>query len=165
MIIFISGSINSGKSTVAKIVADRLGKTALIEIDSLRDFIGWMSLDEAVPISLENASSIIKIFSMRNINAVVPYPLSKKNYEYFLETLKEWVGVIHVFVLSPRLDVILNNRGLRELNDWEKERIKYHYSIGISNPDFGITLDNTGHTPEETAEIIIKTLEIGPGNN
>ncbi len=39
MIILINGSINAGKSTVSKIISERLGNAALVEIDSLSAFI------------------------------------------------------------------------------------------------------------------------------
>ena len=62
MIIFISGSINSGKSTVAKILAEKIPRVANIEIDSLRSFISWLEIDKAIPINLENAISVIHNF-------------------------------------------------------------------------------------------------------
>lgn len=158
MIIFINGSINSGKSTVAKILADKLGKTALVEIDNLRAFIEWMPLDQAISISLDNAVSVIKNFVKSNINVIVPYPVSNKNYEYIIKELEKYKDIIEVFTLSPKLEVVLKNRGTRELSDFEKERIKYHYSIGIQNPDFGAIIDNSNETPNETAEKILRIV-------
>lgn len=158
MIIFINGSINSGKSTVAKLLADRLGQVALIEVDSLRAFIEWMPLDQAVSINLNNAVSIIKNFIKNNINVIIPYPLSNQNYQYIMKELEEFKNIIYVFTLSPKLEIVLKNRGARELSDLEKERIKYHYSIGIQNPDFGVILDNSSETPDEIVEKIFKIV-------
>jgi hypothetical protein len=45
MIIFISGSINAGKSTIAKLLAKQLPNTALMEVDALREMITWMPID------------------------------------------------------------------------------------------------------------------------
>jgi len=158
MIIFINGSINSGKSTVAKILVDKLGNTALLEIDYLRDFISWMPLKESIPINLENAVAIIKIFMKKGMSTVVPYPLSKENYQYFIENLKEHKDRMHIFTLSPKLEKVLTNRGARELSEWEKERIKYHYAVGIPSPDFGVIIDNTNQSPNETAEQILSVI-------
>lgn len=158
MIIFINGPINSGKSTVAKILEKKLPDAALVEIDALRDMIRWMPIDRAVPINLENAVSVIKNFSKRGLNVIVPYPLSQKNYEYVMAELKD-IGVkIHVFTLSPKIEKALTNRGSRELNDWERERIKHHYDIGIHSPSFGEVVDNSDQKPEETANYIFKKL-------
>lgn len=55
MTLFINGSINSGKTTIAKLLAKKLGKVALLEIDKLHEFIEWMEIDKAVPINLKNA--------------------------------------------------------------------------------------------------------------
>lgn len=158
MIIFINGSINSGKSTIAKILADRIDKLAVIETDSLRNFISWLPIDEAIPINLKNTLSVIKNFLEAKINVVVPYPLSKKNYEFFVEGLKDGKQDIYIFTLSPKLEVALENRGARSLSDWEKERIKHHYNIGIANPGFGVIIDNSDENPEETAARILKII-------
>lgn len=87
MTIFLNGSINAGKSTVAKLLAKELPNVALVEIDSLREMIAWMPIDEAVPINLENAVSVIRNFAKRDLNVIVPYPLSEKNYQYIMNGL------------------------------------------------------------------------------
>lgn len=158
MIIFINGSINSGKTTVSKILADKLSNVALIEIDSLREMIDWMPLDKAIPINLENTISLIKNFSNKNLNTIIPYPLSQKNYDYILNELKDINTKIYTFTLAPKLETALINRGTRELDDSERKRIKYHYDIGIHNPSFGEIIDNSEQTPEETANLILSKI-------
>ncbi|MDD2274683.1 MAG: hypothetical protein PHI91_02640 [Candidatus Pacebacteria bacterium] len=159
MIIFINGSINSGKSTIARLLADKLGNSALLEIDSLRNFIEWMPLEEAIPINLENTVAIIKVFVKNNINVIIPYPLDKENYNYLISELDQFKNDLHTFTLSPRLEVILRNRGSRELTDWERERINYHYNTGINNPDFGIIIDNSEEAPKETVSKILQMVK------
>lgn len=158
MIIFINGSINSGKTTVSNILAQRLGNTAIVEIDSFRAMIEWMPLDKAIPLNLENAVSTIKNFLKHEIDVIVPYPLSEKNYQYFLTNLDDFRNDIRVFTLSPQLEVTLTDRGARILTEWEMERIKHHYAIGINNPSFGEVIDNTNQSPEETVTQIIHML-------
>lgn len=158
MVIILNGSINSGKSTVAKILWKKIPSTAHIEVDKLREFVDWMSLKDSIPINLENTISLIKNFTKKDLNVVITYPLSQKNYEYLIENLKDIGKNIYTFTLNPELKKTTTNRGTRELNEWEKERIKYHYHIGINNPSFGITIDNTDQSPEETAEIILNYI-------
>lgn len=158
MIIFLNGSINAGKSTVAKLIAKELSDTALIEIDALREMISWMPIDQSIPLNLENAVSVITNFAKRNLNVVIPYPLSEKNYDFLMENLKDLNANIRVFTLAPQLDKVLTNRGTRELDDWERERIKHHYAIGIPTPSFGEIVDNSNQTPEETAQYILYRL-------
>lgn len=154
MIIFLNGSINSGKSTIAKLLAEKLGNSAIVEVDSLRDFIDWMPLEESIPINLENAVAVVKVFVKNNLNVIIPYPLDKENYNYLVSELNE----LYVFTLSPRLEVALQDRGSRKLTQWEKERIKYHYSVGINNPDFGIIIDNSDETEEQTVDRILNKI-------
>jgi len=159
MIIFINGSINSGKTTVARILTKELADFALVEIDALHEMISWMPIDKAVPINLENAVSVIKNFTKRGLSVVVPYPLSQKNYDYIMGEINDLDTKMHVFTLAPKLEKALTNRGTRELAEWETDRIKHHYEIGIHAPNFGEVIDNSEQTPEETAKIILDKIE------
>lgn len=158
MIIFLNGSINSGKSTVSKLLAKELPNVALVEIDTLREMIAWMPIDEAVPINLENAVSVVSNFAKRDMNVIVPYPLSEKNYQYIINGLKDLDVEIHTFTLAPKLEVTQSNRGERDITQQEQDRIKHHYNIGIHSPSFGVVVDNTNQTPEETARYILKKI-------
>lgn len=159
MIILINGPINSGKTTISKILTEKISKTALVEVDSLREMIRWMPIGEAIPINLKNTISVVKNFVSEGLNVVVPYPLSKDNYEYMISNLADLKIKIHTFTLAPRLDKALSNRGSREITDAEKDRIKYHYEIGISSPSFGEIIDNSDLTPEVTADIILNKIK------
>lgn len=156
MIIFINGTINSGKSTVAKLLAARIPNAALVEVDVLRAMIEWMPLEQAIPLNLENAISVISNFSKQGLNVIVPYPLSQKNYEYMVAKLKP--ETINVFTLSPSLESALTNRGTRDLNEKEKDRIKYQYEAGINKPNFGEIIDNSEKSPEETVVMILSKI-------
>lgn len=158
MIIFLNGSINAGKSTVAKILAKEMENTALLEIDVFHKMIEWMPIDKAVPINLENALSVIRNFIKRGMSVIVPYPLSQKNYDFMMSGLKDLETDIHIFTLAPKLEKVLRNRGTRELTEQEKERIKHHYDIGIPNPTFGEIIDNSEQTPQETADYILSKI-------
>jgi len=159
MIIFLNGSINSGKSTVATFLAKELSNVALVEIDAFHAMIEWMPIDEAIPLNLENTLTVIRNFIAKNLNVIVPYPLSQKNYDYFVAGLKDLDIETHVFTLSPKLEKALMNRGTRELTAWESQRIQHHYDIGIHKPNFGVIIDNTDQTPEETANLILKKIK------
>ena len=158
MVIFINGSINSGKTTVAKILVKKIPNTAHIEVDTLRSFIEFMPLDKSIPINLENTVSLIKNFVKNKLNVIVTYPLSQKNYDLIAKNLEGLNDKIYYFTLNPKISSITDNKRGRNLTDWERERIKYHYEIGINNPSFGKIIDNTNQTPEETAESILKFL-------
>lgn len=158
MIIFINGSINTGKSTIAKLLEQKLDRPALVEIDELHHFIRWVEIDNAVPINLENAVAVIRNFVKRKFNVIVPYPLSEENYRYIMDKLKDLNENIRIFTLSPKKEKAKTSTADRALSDWEKMRIDYHYKIGIAAPSFGETIDNTNQTPEETVDIIFRKL-------
>lgn len=158
MILFINGSINSGKSTVAKALKSRIQKSVILEIDDLRRIVDWMPLEEAIPLNFQNASALIRNFALKGIHVIVPYPLSRKNYEQITEALVDLDTDKHFFTLDPGIEKTLSNRGERVLDDWEKDRIKHHYAIGIHKPDFGEIIDASSKTPEQIAyEILEKT--------
>lgn len=159
MILFLNGSINSGKSTVAKLLVKELPNAALVEIDALHEMIDWMPIDRAVPINLENAVALIRNFTKHGISCVVPYPLSQKNHDYVTEALSDLDEKIRFVTLAPALAEALKNRGGgRALTKRERERIKHHYAIGIPAPAFGTIIDNSDQTPEETAKMILERV-------
>lgn len=160
MIIFLNGSINAGKSTVAQLLVEQLSNSALLEIDSLREMIAWMPIEEAVPICLKSAASLITNFSARRLHVVVPYPLSERNYTYLIKALEGVNVPIFFFTLAPNIDVALTNRGTRELSESERERISHHYEKGINNPSFGKVIDNSNQSPDETARYILSEIGV-----
>jgi len=160
MIIWINGTVNSGKTTISKLLAKQIENTAHIEVDKLREFIEFMPLDDKViEISLNNAIAVAKIFLSKGINVIISYPLSMKNYDKVAKAFASHHDKMVVITLSPRLESVLKNRGYRELNEWETERIKHHYSIGLNTPKFpSLVIDNSDQTPEETVDEILKHL-------
>lgn len=158
MIIFISGSINSGKTTISKLLAKKLDNTVHIEVDSLREFTDFMPLDEVmIQLNLENSALVANNFHSHNIDSIISYPLSQSNFDFLKSKLAD--QNIKSFALNPKLETVSKNRGDRELSDWEKERISHHYDKGINNPSFAKAIDNSNQTPEETAYIILKNIK------
>ena len=160
MIIFINGSINSGKSTVASLLAAELGHAALVEIDALRAMIGWMPLEQSIPINLENAALLIRSFAEQGMHVIVPYPLSKKNHDFMLSRLEGIAALVRVFTLAPRLEKALADREARKLTEQERARIAHHYEICIHAPDFGTIIDNSDQTPAQTLRAIMEKIDI-----
>lgn len=160
MIIFINGSINAGKTTVAKLLSEKIGNTANVEIDSLHEYIEWLAMDKAVPLNLENGVLIIKNFTKHGFNVVVPYPLSAKNYNYMKDALEEYKDQLYFFTLAPDITKAQTSTKDRTLTQWEVDRIQHHYDIGIPTPSFGHIIDSTNQTPEETTQEILHILNI-----
>ena len=157
MIMLLSGSINSGKTTVSKQLVQMLPRTAHVKVDDLHDFTEWMPLLEAIPLCLQNAAAVTRNSVKFGLNAVISMPLRQQDYDYLMRELQPLGVPIHCVTLNPSMAVALTNRGARELTEWELQRIPQLYAEGIHNPAFGIIIDNAHQTPEETARQILET--------
>lgn len=158
MIILISGPINSGKTTVGKALAALLPGSAHLEVDTLRELVHFLPLEEAISINLENAAAITNNLARRGIRVILTYPLGQKDYEYLLRAFADVSTAIHTFILSPTLETALADRGERRLSEYERHRIREQYRDDRHQPAFGCRIDNTAQTPEETAAIIAQHI-------
>ena len=157
MIIFLSGSINSGKSTVSKLLVQKLPSATVIDVDDLDKDIRHIPIDDRIMIRIERAIVVIREAVGKFENIIVTNILRQDHFELMKRELTatghEFVGI----TLDPGLEGALTNRGTREITDWERERIKYHYRIGIHKPGYGFVVDSSNQTPAETvAEILAK---------
>lgn len=155
MLVFISGSINSGKTTTSKALAERLG-AAFINVDDLNDTIPNFNLATDLDKSMDLAIQTINSFAEQGKDVVANYVVRQKDFDRFekeIETKRQFV-----ITLSPRLEVALSKRGDRELSEWEASRIKHHYDSGIASPKFGYIIDNSDLTLDETVEKIMDLI-------
>jgi len=160
MIIILNGPINSGKSTVAKILWKKIPNTAHIEIDKIREFIDWMKNEEAWEISFNTTLSVAKEFIQKDLNVIITYHISNKGFEKIKEALESFDKDIYAFTLLPKVNLLLTNRGNRELNDWERGRIKETYEKNSHKVSYGETIDNSHQTPQQTANYIFNKIKI-----
>lgn len=158
MIILINGPINSGKSTIGRLLATLLPRTAHVEVDTLRAFIASVPLDEAIPINLENAVSVTENLVRRGFDVVVTYPLGNDDYTSLVDRFAGLDTSLHTFTLGPSLAVALSYRGERRLSDQERRRIRQQYANGRHAPPFGRRIDNSALTPQDTVNAIIRHL-------
>ncbi len=151
--------MNSGKTTVSKVLEKKIPNTARLEVDALRHFISWMPVHDSVRYNLENTVSLIRNFVKNGFNVVVPYPLSPESYKYLNKELSDIETEVFYFTLNPSIKHLLLNRGTRELPKEDIEQINFLHAVKIAEVNFGITLDNSEQTPEETANIIIQSIK------
>lgn len=156
MLVFISGSINSGKTTTSKALAGKLGATC-INVDDLNDRIPNFNLATDLDRSMDLAISEINNCLARGQDVVANYVVRPKDWE----RLQKEVNTPRIFVitLSPRLEVAQSKRGSRDLTDWEIARIQYHYDTGVASPTFGHIVDNSDRSVEETVDEIVKIIK------
>lgn len=156
MLIFLSGSINSGKTTTAKALARKLGAD-FINVDGLNDTIPNFNLATDLDKSMDLAIKTINESLAVGRDVVANYVVRQKDFDRF-------AGEIHtdkqyVITLAPRLEVAQSQRGDRVLTDWEVQRIKHHYDTGIASPKFGFVIDNSDLSVDETVRTILGKIK------
>lgn len=156
MLIFISGSINSGKTTTSKLLAERIG-AAFINVDDLNDTIPNFNLATDLDKSMDLAIERINEYTAEGKDVVADYVVREKDWLRFEKEIKAFPQI--VVTLAPRLEVVQGVRGGRRLSEWEVARVKHHYDSGIASPKFGYIIDNSDINVEETVNRIITIVE------
>src|SRR5688500_18665341 len=149
MLVFISGSINSGKTTTSKLLAEKLGADYL-NVDDLNDLIPNFNLATDLDRSMDLAIANINESLDAGRSVVANYVVRQRDFDRFESEIH--TNRQYVITLAPRLEIAQSQRGRRVLTDWEIERIKHHYDTGIASPKFGHVIDNSDLTASETAE-------------
>jgi len=158
MILLLHGSINAGKTTIAQSIVARGIHFSHIEVDSLRNFIKWMPLEDTIELNIKNAIQIAKNFDEHNIHSIISYPLSDDNFVTITTQLKGTGIEVHAITLYPGLDTLKSNRGNRELSEWELHRIDELHNMALTQPSFGMSIDNSKQTIEETTACVLRAI-------
>ena len=162
MIIIINGSRNSGKTTTSKLLAEKLGNTANIEIDTFQYFLTpFLNLEDTLSINLENAVLVTQNLVRKGFNVILNYCLRSQDYDYLIKSLQDTGTKIYAFTLKPDLNVALSNRtGTRELSENDIKRIQDQY-----NPDSihalaeaGIEINTKNKSSEQVVGLILERL-------
>jgi len=152
MLIFISGSINSGKTTTSKLLAKRLD-WPLINVDDLTDKVVGFDIYTHLDLAMDLAIDAINKISLDNKDVVANFVIRKEDYERIDKEINNHPQLF--ITLSPNINVAQSKRGDRELTEWEIKRVKKHYDEGIASPDYGYKIDNSKLSVEETVEAIL----------
>lgn len=149
--IWISGSINSGKSTIATALNKQINKSVNIECDALRHFATHEKLDNLIDFILEDSLNLAKKWIERGYLPIITWPIYGKGLKKLISYSKEF-GIEPVIInLTPSKDTAKQNRGERELTEKELSRIEYMYEVeNLGIPAIGFSIDNTNQTVNET---------------
>ena len=155
MVIFISGSINSGKTTTGRALAIKLD-AKFIDIDDLNDRIPNFDLAKDISKGIAIAINETNQLTQQGKSVVLSYVIRDADRRQVLEGLDAKNPIF--ITLAPRLDVVLSDRG-RGLSEWEIQRIKYHYDTNVAKPDFGEIIDNSDMSVDAVVMKIIELLK------
>lgn len=165
LILNINGPINSGKTTVSRILEKLLSDSLFIEVDDLltdeeQDRLG-LSMEDGWKERVERLEKIIlqKKTDKTCRVLIFAYPIVRKNYDRWKGYEDERTRFFNI-TLSPSLEKCLTNRGTRELTEWELSRIRQMYQEHYHDPDFSdLIIDNGNQTPRQTVQTILDFLE------
>jgi ribosomal protein S18 acetylase RimI-like enzyme/8-oxo-dGTP pyrophosphatase MutT (NUDIX family) len=158
--LLLNGSINAGKTTVARALRVLFRALAHVEVDALSDFLPTLPLEEQIALNLKNAALVTRSLLDAGHPVVVTYPLSTDDHAELARALAPYP--VYTFTLAPPLEIALRNRGGRTLTVWEEERIRHHYATDIPRPAFGSVIDNSQESPDATARRILAALSLVP---
>ena len=156
MLIFISGSINAGKTTTSKLLVENLGWT-YINVDDLTDKVDGFDIYTHLDLAIDLAIEAINTALDKDNNVVANFVARKDDYMRLKHEIRTQPLVF--ITLSPGLKVAQSQRGDRVLTEWEIKRIKAHYDDGIAEPEYGYIIDNSSLTPEETVDKIMQIVK------
>ncbi|CCZ30274.1 uncharacterized protein BN682_00253 [Proteobacteria bacterium CAG:495] len=164
LIININGPINSGKTTVSKLLSKQLPISFFIEVDDLLSDgeqkllglsvkAGWQERTKRLKKIIEEEKQKKQYKSI-----VFAYPMTDKLFNEW----KRWEDKTTEFVnitLAPRLEICIQNRGERSLSVSEINRIREMYQEGYHNSKSAdLIIDNSEQTPQETLQQILLFL-------
>lgn len=129
----------------------------VIEIDTLIKDFSHLSPRSSLVNGIEKGLVLIKKAAKEGSFVIVPFPLSEGHYNYFTHQLQT-VDTLVFFTLCPPLEVVLRNRGTREISQQEQKRIQDFYYHNLHQPKFGISIDNSKQNPNQTVDRILKYL-------
>jgi hypothetical protein len=89
--------------------------------------------------------------------------MGHEDYGFLEGHLRPLGQSIRAFSMDTDVDVLLTNRGQRELSDHERQRINEQYTDGRYRSAFGEIVGNTTSTAEQTAQQILARLENDTG--
>ena len=158
--IWISGSINSGKTTIAKLLSEKIENSVNIELDVLSHFANKLSLDKKANFIIQDGLDLARNWLNRSSFPILNWPLWGDEAEFMLMYARQLQLEPIIVNLVPDIEVIKRDRGERVLTDWELNRIDFMYNTGkINEPKYGIKINNGYLTQDETADKIIRILK------
>jgi hypothetical protein len=175
MLIFLSGSKDSGKTATARCLRRLIPNLAVVEPDAFFPFFPETASTNAdfneIGIKcVELGALAARELHTKGYTVLIAYPLSTEDYERFMKHLR---GIspseIAIFTLVPSKEAIYerinrHHKNVRYL-EHRRQNIERHYQegaydLGIVRPQYpSILIDNSNVTALATAKRILRELE------
>lgn len=168
--IVVTGIMAAGKSTVGRLLAQRFTKGVHIEADVLQQMIVtggvWVSQPgepdgeaaQQLRLRLKNMCILGKSFFEAGFTVVLDDIIMGERWKHLQEEL---AGLpFSLVVLAPHADVVASQRDMSRSKssqgyDWA---VYLDHELRTSMADYGLWIDTSSQTPEETVEHILQHL-------
>jgi chloramphenicol 3-O-phosphotransferase len=161
-ILILGGPPASGKSSVARALADRYDRVAHIDVDVLRHFVtptgyakpGQPEARHQVRLAITNASALARNFIAERFGVIIDDIVAlPEMLELYVAELKACGAPIHFVQLMPSLEECQRrNHTDREFRRTSDFVAAAYAEIEAAGPFPGARIDPTGQTPEQTAD-------------
>lgn len=171
-VIVITGAAGAGKSTVGRLIAERSERSALVALDYLEWDIfvrggvppDWEGPDpdrshRQIMLGMRNAAALARNLTAAGFDCVIEGVLESTEE---LDALLEALGPIETYLVTlvPQLDELLQRDQGREPEQRMGERSAELHAIFQFNGEWrGMRVDSTGLSPEQTADLILESLD------
>ena len=162
-LILIDGPMGSGKTTVAKILHEKLKRTAHIGLDRVKRYISdFKKNPHDNNISRNIVLAMTQEYLRQDINVIIEQGMKKYEIENFKKAAKKYNAHCFVFQLeAPK--PLLESRVLARTQSLGKKitktRINRNYKIHIDNKyENAIVFDSEKLSPEQIVKFILKEM-------
>lgn len=159
IVLCINGAINTGKTTVGRLIGARVPGACFVDGDDHER--RGASLDIVIEAGVDRLVAAIGEHAGRARVLVLAYPLREPDYARLREAAGEVGAEIRCVTLAPSMEVALSRRGERQLSKTERARVAEMYAEGYAGREFsGLVLDNSDLSVEETVEMVRAWLAV-----
>jgi len=151
-LINIGGPIASGKSSVCKILLEKLPDFAFVDLASMKKFLKPAGKPFAKEVAIKSAMFMVKNLAENGKNILV----QELNPKYIKElNLKKYK--IRSFFLQCMPETAAKRDLEREIGSKDPDYVKASYER-VKPTEGDIIIDTDKNTPEQTADIILKQI-------
>ncbi len=159
-LISISGSVHSGKTTISRMLAAEMPNAMFVDGDLISSWVGTKypksaTIDDILPEVHKTIIELIRPVLRSGLNVIVDYPFTDQVRQEIVAALEDVDFETKWFLLKPAMEKVLQGSATRpELNEWEIDRIKYHYASPLMETSMATVIDSTNLTASQTLEKI-----------
>lgn len=164
-VLLVDGMSGAGKTTVTKLLAEKLPRTAIVGFDKIKKFVS--DFERGVrdnQIAREVTMVMVQKYLDLGLSVIVEHPFKTEEIEFYAALANERHIPIYKFQLHADPDTALQRviKRTRENNgDLPEDRARRNISSFEPRSHLGFTVINTTNArPQDIAEIILDEINV-----